>query len=59
MNAYLEAELTHMSGLEWTVLHQESINATDDADFYGQLPIDDYLELTVPSTKEWQHYEDQ
>lgn len=59
MNAYLEAELTHTPGLEWTVLHQESINAIDDADFYGQLPIDDYLELTVPSTKEWQHYEDQ
>lgn len=59
MSQYIDHALLETPSLELTELHQDPVITMGESDFFGELPIDDYLELTVPSAKEWQHYEEQ
>lgn len=59
MSQYIEHALLETPSLELTELHQDPVITMGESEFLGELPIDDYLELTVPSPKEWQHYEEQ
>jgi hypothetical protein len=59
MTHYIENALLETPSLELTELNQDPVITMGESDFFGELPIDDYLELTVPSAKEWQHYEEQ
>lgn len=59
MSQYIDHALLETPSLELTELHQDPVITMGEYDFFGELPIDDYLELTVPSAKEWQHYEEQ
>ena len=59
MSQYIEHALLETPSLELTELHQDPVITMGESNFFRELPIDDYLELTVPSAKEWQHYEEQ